>query len=51
LQLACVPTPKICSDIWDRVESYAIPLFLARRLKITFTSNPKLIIYFVIYSY
>ncbi len=51
LQLACVPTPKILSDIWDRVESYAIPMFLAHRLKITFTSNPKLIIYFVIYSY
>ncbi len=42
LQLACVPTPKIRSDVWDCVESYAIPMFLARRLKITFTSNSKL---------
>ncbi len=51
LQVACVPTPKIHLDIWDPVESYAIPMFLACRLKITFASNPKLIIYFVIYSY
>jgi hypothetical protein len=35
---------KICSDIWDHVESYAIPMFLACGQKITFTSNPKLII-------
>jgi hypothetical protein len=35
---------KIRSDIWDRVESYAIPMFLARGQKITFASNPKLII-------
>jgi hypothetical protein len=35
---------KICSDIWDRVESYAIPMFFARGQKITFTSNLKLII-------
>jgi hypothetical protein len=35
---------KICSDVWDCVESYTIPMFLARRQKITFTSNPKLII-------
>ena len=49
LSLICVPTPKICSDIWYHVESYAISMFLARRLKITFTSNPKLtIIFFVI---
>jgi hypothetical protein len=44
----CVPTPKICSDVWDRVESYAIHMFLARRLKITFTSNLKLIISFLV---
>jgi hypothetical protein len=35
---------KIRSDIWDHVESYTIPMFLARGQKITFTSNPKLII-------
>jgi hypothetical protein len=35
---------KICLDIWDCVESYAIPMFLAHGQKITFTSNPKLII-------
>ncbi len=47
----CVPTLKIRSDMWDRVESYAIHMFLAYRLKITFTSNLKLIIYFLVYSY
>ncbi len=35
---------KICSDTWDCVKSYAIPMFLAPGQKITFTSNPKLII-------
>ncbi len=35
---------KICSDVWDCVESYAIPMFLTCRQKIAFTSNPKLII-------
>jgi hypothetical protein len=44
----CVPTPKICSDIWDCVESYAIHMFLARRLKITFASNLKLAISFLV---
>ncbi len=34
-----VPTPNVRSDIWDRVEFYGIRMFLARRLKITFTSN------------
>ncbi len=42
----CVPTPKICSDIWDCVESYVVHMFLAHRLKITFTSNLELIISF-----
>jgi hypothetical protein len=40
-----VPTLNVRSDIWDHVESYAIHMFLACRLKITFTSNLKLIIY------
>jgi hypothetical protein len=35
---------KIRSDTWDCVESYVIPMFLARGQKITFTSKPKLII-------
>jgi hypothetical protein len=39
-----VPTPKIRLDVWDCVESFGIPMFLACRLKITYTSNPKLII-------
>jgi hypothetical protein len=43
-----VPTPNVCLDIWDRVESYAIQMFLARRLKITFTSHLKLIISFLV---
>ena len=51
LSWPCVPTPNVRSDVWDLVESYAMHMFLARGLKITFTSNLKLIIYFVIYSY
>ncbi len=43
-----VPTPKIRQDIWYHVESYKISMFLACRLKITFTSNPKLIISFLV---
>ncbi len=39
-----MPTPNVRSDIWDCVESYAMHMFLAHRLKITFTSNLKLII-------
>jgi hypothetical protein len=46
-----VPTPNVGSDIWDCVESYAMHMILACGLKITFKSNLKLIIYFVIYSY
>ncbi len=42
-----MPTPNVCSDIWDCVETYAIHMFLASRLKITFTSNLKLIISFL----
>ncbi len=45
LSWPCVPTPNVHSDIWDCVESYAIHMFLARRQKITFTSNLKLIIF------
>jgi hypothetical protein len=43
-----VPTPNVHSDVWDHVESYAIHMFLACRLKITFTSNLKLIISFLV---
>jgi hypothetical protein len=43
-----VPTPNERSDIWDCVESYGIHMFLACRLKITFTSNLKLIISFLV---
>ncbi len=38
-------------NIWDCVESYAIHMILSCRLKITFTSNLKVIIYFLEYSY
>ncbi len=51
LSWPCVPTPNVHSDIWDRVESYAIHTFLARRQKITFTSNLKLIISFLNHTY
>ncbi len=36
-----VPTPDVRSDIWDCVESYAIRMFLAHRLKFipTFSLN------------
>jgi len=37
-----VPTPNVLSDIQDCVESYATHMFLARGLKITFTSSLKL---------
>jgi hypothetical protein len=40
---------KIRSDIWDHVEFYGIPMFLACGQKITFTSNPKLIISVLIF--
>jgi hypothetical protein len=36
--------PDACSDVWDRVETYAVHMLLARRLKITFIQNLKLII-------
>ncbi len=39
-----VPTPNVCSDVWDCVGSYAIRMLLAWRLKITFISNLKLIL-------
>jgi hypothetical protein len=41
-------TPNVCSDILDHVESYALHMFLACGLKITFTSNLKLIISFLV---
>jgi hypothetical protein len=44
--MGCVPTPNVHSDVWDHVESYAIHVRLACRLKITFTSSLKLIISF-----
>jgi hypothetical protein len=43
-----VPTPNVHSDVWDYVGSYTICMLLARRLKITFTSNLKLIISFLV---
>jgi hypothetical protein len=43
-----VPTPNVRSDIWDHVESYAICMLLACRLKIIPTSNLKLIISFLV---
>ncbi len=46
-----MPTPNVHSDVWDLVESYAIHMFLARRQKITFTSNLKLIISFLDHKY
>ncbi len=45
------PTLNVHSDVWDCVESYAICMLLASRLKIILSTNLKLIIYFVIYSY
>jgi hypothetical protein len=38
-----VPTPNVCLDVWDCVESYAICMLLAYRLKIIPTSKLKLI--------
>jgi hypothetical protein len=40
----CVPTPNMHPDIRDRVESYAIHMIFARRLRITFKPKTKLII-------
>ncbi len=39
-----MPTPNVHLDVCDRVESYAIYMLLACRLKITFTFSLKLII-------
>jgi hypothetical protein len=41
-------TLNVRSDTWDHVESYPIHMFLTCRLKITFTSNLKLIISFLV---
>ncbi len=43
-----VPTSNVHSDVWDCVESYAIRMLLACRLKIIPTSNLKLIISFLV---
>jgi hypothetical protein len=43
-----VPTPNVHADIWDHVESYAIHMLLAHRLKIIPKSNLKLIISFLV---
>jgi hypothetical protein len=43
-----VPTPSVGLDVWDHVESYVIHMFLACRLRISFTSNLKLIISFLV---
>ncbi len=43
-----MPTPNVRLDTWNRIESYTIHMFLAHRLKITFTSNLKLIISFLV---
>jgi hypothetical protein len=48
LQLAMCANSKDTLGIWDCVESYVIHMFLARRLEITFTSNLKLIISFLV---
>ena len=43
-----VPTLNVCSDVWDRVESYTICMLLECRLKIIPTSNLKLTISFFV---
>ncbi len=43
-----MPTLNVRLDVWDCAESYAIHMFLAHRLMITFTSNLKLIISFLV---
>jgi hypothetical protein len=39
-----VPTPNVCLDAWDCVESYMIHMLLTCRLKINLSSNLRLII-------
>ena len=43
-----MPTPNVCSDAWNHVESSTILMLLACRLKIIPTSNLKLIISFLV---
>ncbi len=43
-----IPTPNVCSDVWNHVESYTIRMLLVCRLKIIPTSNLKLIISFLV---
>ncbi len=43
-----VPTPNVRLDIWDHVESYAIRMFLAHRLKLIPQFSLKLIISFLV---
>ncbi len=45
LSWPCVSTLNVLSDIWDRVESYAIDMILARRMRITFKPKTKLKIF------
>jgi hypothetical protein len=40
----CMPTPNMHPDIRDHVESYAIHMIFAHRLRITFKPKTKLII-------
>ena len=40
-----MPTPIVRSDVWDRVESYAMCMLLTSRLKIILSSNLKLILF------
>ncbi len=40
--------PNMRSDVWDHVESYAIRMLLASRLKIILSTNLKLIISFLV---
>ncbi len=44
LSWPCVPTPNVCSGIWDYVESYVTHMILTRRLRITFMPKVKLTI-------
>ncbi len=43
-----VPSPNVHLDVWNRIEFYTIYMFLACRLKITFTFSLKLIISFLV---
>jgi hypothetical protein len=51
LSWPCVPTPNVRLDIWNCVETFAIHMVLPHRLKITFISSLKLIIFFLVSTY